>query len=99
MNNVLHIGTGPGEFQMVKASAFRSLGGYNERLVASEDHDLFMRLAKIGETRLDPSLVVYETGRRAHAVGWLRLFTTWIVNGITVTFFNRSVSKEWKEIR
>lgn len=99
MNNVLHLGTGSGEFQMVRADVFRKIGGFDERIVASEDHDLFMRLAKVGKTRFDSGLTVYEFGRRARAVGWPRLLFTWIVNGISVTFFGHSVSKKWKEVR
>jgi glycosyltransferase involved in cell wall biosynthesis len=99
MNNVLHLGTGSGEFQMVSKDAFRKIGGFDERIVASEDYDLFSRLSKVGETRFDTSLTVYEEGRRAHSVGWLKLFPVWILNGLMVIFFKRSMSKEWKEIR
>ena len=99
MNNILHLGTGPGEFQMVRAEAFKKIGGFNEKIIASEDHDFFSRLAKIGRTHFDRNLTVYEKGRRAHKVGWLKLMTIWTMNGISVSLFGHSVSKEWKEIR
>ncbi len=99
MNNILRFGTGSGEFQMVRADAFRKIGGFDEHIVASEDHDLFHRLAKIGHTRYDTSLTVFEEGRRARAVGWPRLMLVWLANGIAVALFKRSVSKEWKEVR
>jgi len=99
MNNILHSPAAPGELQMIPAPAFRKIGGYNERIVALEDMDMFMRLAHIGKTRLDPKLVVFHTGRRAHKVGWLRLWWQWFSNGVMVKFFNRSVSKEWKVVR
>ncbi len=99
MNNVLALGTGSGEFQMVRKSSFDSIGGFNEKIVAGEDHDLFMRLARIARTRFDPKLTVYERGRRARAVGWPWLMSVWILNALSVTFFKRSVSKEWKEVR
>lgn len=100
MNNILHLGSGAGEFQMVKAETFKSIGGFDENIVASEDYDLFRRLIRVGKVRSDSSLVVYEQGRRAHKVGWFRLFfLIWLPNGLSVALFKRSMSKEWKEIR
>lgn len=99
MNNVLRSPTAPGEVQIMPVSAFRKIGGYDERIVQCEDMDLFIRLAHIGKTRLDPTLVAYHTGRRAHKVGWLRLIALWTLNGTMVKFFRRSVSSEWKVVR
>ena len=98
-NNFFGIGAASGEFQMVRANAFRRVGGYNERLAAAEDHDLFRRLRKIGRTRFEKTLTVFHTGRRAHAVGWPKLLLTWAINGLSVLIFKRSASKEWEEVR
>ncbi|MCA9372000.1 glycosyltransferase [Candidatus Woesebacteria bacterium] len=99
LNNYLQFGTGAGEFQMVKRTSFEKVGGFNENLVAGEDNDFFFRLAKIGHTRFDPSLVVYEIGRRAHQVGWIRLYLQWLFNGISVLMFKKSPYKNWDPIR
>jgi len=99
MNNVLKSPTAPGELQVIPADVFKKLGGYDERIVQCEDMDMFMRLGRIGKTRLDPKLLVFHTGRRAHKIGWLRLVFQWTMNGMMVKFYNRSVSKEWKVIR
>lgn len=98
-NNLLGRGGAGGEFQMVRASAFRSVGGYDERLVASEDFDLFARLSKIGHTRTEPSLTVYHTGRRAHKVGWPRLLFTWLRNWVWTVSVGRAHSTEWEVVR
>ncbi len=98
-NNVLRTGSGTGKFQMVRAAAFRNIGGYNEHLIAAEDIELFERLVKIGRTRFVPSLIVYHGGRRVHAIGWPRLVWIWIANLISVKFFKRAASKEWTAIR
>ncbi len=98
-NNIFRIGGAGGEFQMICADAFRRVGGFNERLAAAEDMDLFRRLSKIGRTRFENSLTVYHTGRRAHAVGWPRLAWEWFANSASVFLLKRSASKEWKEIR
>ena len=98
-NNVLRIGAAGGEFQMIAGDAFRTVGGFNDKLAAAEDMDLFQRLSNIGRTRFERSLTVYHTGRRAHTVGWPRLAWEWFTNSMSVWLFKRSASKEWKEIR
>ena len=98
-NNILHIGGAGGEFQMVRAGAFRDVGGFDKRLAASEDMDLFRRLSGIGDTRFVNELTVWHTGRRAHAVGWPRLPWSWFCNSLAVFAFRRSVSREWVAIR
>ncbi len=98
-NNILGIGATCGEFQMVRADVFKQLGGYKEYLTVAEDKDLFYRISKIGQTRTDPKLVVYHTGRRPHKIGWPKLLWEWSTNSFHATVFNKSHSKEWKVIR
>jgi glycosyltransferase involved in cell wall biosynthesis len=88
-----------GEFQMVRRDAFMAVGGYRDDLVTLEDRDLFIRLAKIGRTMSDPDLVVFHSGRRAHAVGWPRLIGMFFVNFISFYLRGRLHSKEWKPVR
>jgi glycosyltransferase involved in cell wall biosynthesis len=99
LNNVMHFGSGSGEFQMIRTSTFKKLGGYREDLVATEDNELFTRLAKNGGTIFVASLMAFHSGRRAHKVGWPRLLWSWTTNAVTVYVLNRSSSKEWKPIR
>jgi glycosyltransferase involved in cell wall biosynthesis len=98
-NNVLHSGDASGEFQMIRAEAFRKVTGYREDLSAGEDNDMFRRLAKIGRTEFFPSERVYHTGRRIRKVGWTKLWYQWLKNGLMVKFLNRSAFKEWDVIR
>jgi glycosyltransferase involved in cell wall biosynthesis len=99
MNNILHAGMGAGEFQMARKSAFDSIGGYNEKLVASEDIDLFSRLSKVGRVRYEKGLKVYHPGRRAHKIGWPKLLTLWTLNSLSVQFRGKAFVDEWKPIR
>ena len=99
INNIFHIGGAPGDFQMVRKSAFQKLHGFDEKIVASEDYEFFRRLSKIGRTHYSGSLSVYHTGRRAHSVGWIKLLWIWLLNGTSVLFRKKAVSKEWKVIR
>jgi GT2 family glycosyltransferase len=96
---VFHVGGAGGEFQMITAEAFKEVGGFDERLTASEDMDLFRRLSNIGRTRFVNRLTVWHTGRRAHAIGWPRLLLSWFTNSVSVFVFGKSTSREWTVIR
>ena len=98
-NNVLHIGAAAGECQMVRASSFKQLGGFNPKLAVGEDQDLFARLSKIGKTWVETGLHVFHTSRRAHEIGWLKLHFLWWINLLYIKIFKRSFSKEWEVIR
>jgi len=95
-NNILHRGTSSGEFQMFRTDVFRKTGGYNEKIIAGEDLEIFQRLSKIGQTRFDPQLCVLHTSRRAHDIGWFHLWYLWSINFISVIIRKKAVSKEWK---
>lgn len=100
MNDVFRMGfSSGGEFQMMRRETFTKLGGYNEKLIASEDIELFGRLSKLGKVKLDPKLVVMHSGRRAHKIGWPKLLSLWFLNTVWMTFRGRSFVSEWKPIR
>jgi glycosyltransferase involved in cell wall biosynthesis len=94
-NNVFGFGLTHGKCMIVRTTAFRKIGGFDEKIIASEDADLFLRLSRIGKTMLDPSLRVYFSGRRAHAIGWIPLLTRWALNGIWIVVFKRAYSTNW----
>ncbi len=98
-NNTLHTGSASGEVEIIRRSAFEKLHGFQEDLAAAEDEDMFVRLAGIGRTFMEWRLVVYHTGRRAHQIGWPRLWYEWFMNNYYVKHFHRSYSKEWKQVR
>ncbi|HVY67343.1 MAG TPA: glycosyltransferase [Patescibacteria group bacterium] len=98
-NNWLHVGAASGEFQMVRASAFRQVGGFNPKIVVGEDNDLFARLGKVGSTRVETGLHVFHTSRRAHRIGWPQLLSLWLMNLVFAKLLRRSYSKEWRPVR
>src|SRR5258708_7942690 len=67
-NNIFRIGAAVGEFQMVRKDIFEKVGGYDEKLVASEDYDFFRKISKVGKTYFAKDIVIYHTGRRAHKI-------------------------------
>jgi glycosyltransferase involved in cell wall biosynthesis len=99
LNSVFKRGSSYGEFQMVKTEVFKKLNGYDERIAVAEDNEFFERLAKVGRTRIEPSLIVFHTSRRAHKIGWPKLLFLWWVNQISVMIRGRSYHSEWKVIR
>jgi glycosyltransferase involved in cell wall biosynthesis len=99
MNNVFHVGESVGEFQMVRKEVFDRVGGFRTDLVTREDAELFLRLSRAGRTMLDPKLMVYHSGRRAHRIGWPKLLWDWAVNTVWFVLFKRAFVKEWRVIR
>lgn len=97
-NNLFGKGMAAGELQAIRKSTFDKLGGYNEKLVVAEDFDMFQRLAKVGKIRFEKSLVINQTGRRAHKVGWFKLLRQWHDN-YTSMRAGKSHIDEWEPIR
>lgn len=98
--NMIGIGMGRGECQIIKRDMFEKIGGYNSHLAAGEDFDLYKRISKNkGKIYFIKDLVVYESTRRYRKYGYLKTLWYWTINAITVIFCNKSVSKEWEAIR
>lgn len=98
-NNVLNRGEASGKFIMVKREAFEKIHGFREDLTTREDGDFFLRLSKIGRTYFDPELGIFHASRRAHKIGWLRLWSIWTLNTIHVAIFDKALSDDWKPVR
>jgi glycosyltransferase involved in cell wall biosynthesis len=99
LNNVLGYGMASGEFQVIRAKAFKELGGFREDLAAAEDAEFFRRVSKKYKVRFAPEFTLFHTGRRAHAVGWPNLLWSWFKNWVGATFLKGAVDKEWTAVR
>lgn len=88
-----------GECQLVRSDTFRSIGGYNEALVAGEDCNLFYRLHKKGRIAYLHRLSVHHSPRRFREYGYLRLSLIYLREGLWMLFRHRSYSQEWKPVR
>ncbi|MDP1689883.1 MAG: glycosyltransferase [bacterium] len=98
-NNLFHSGNSSGEFQMMRADAFRKVGGFGEHLAAGEDNEMFRRLATFGRTLSYYKLYVRHSLRRPHKLGWLTTYGIWIKNGISVALRGKAAYKEWSVVR
>ena len=92
-------GMGRGECQIIKRSTFLNVNGYNEKIVAGEDFDLYRRIAKFGRIKFLDEFVVFESPRRFRQEGYASTLTKWFLNSVSVLLLGKSYSKEWKPIR
>lgn len=97
--NIIGVGMGRGECQVIRKEIFELSGGYNENIVAGEDFDLFKRVRKIGHIYFSHKNKIYESPRRYRKYGHIFIFFSWLMNSIFVYLKNRSLSKNWEEIR
>ncbi len=97
--NVVGIGMGRGECQVIRTSSFHALRGYNETMAAGEDFDLFTRLKKVGRIRFAHSLIVRESPRRFRKYGYLYLSSLWFLNALSVWVLNKPFVRQWKTVR
>lgn len=97
--NALGIGMGRGECQIVRRQFFERVGGYNPKISAGEDFDLFRRLSKLTKIRFIDKIWVYESPRRFRKYGYIKTIWKWLLNGFFVMFLGRSYSDHWEPIR
>ena len=97
--NVIGIGMGRGECQIVRRNPFFEVGGYDENLVAGEDFDLFVKLRRHGKIVFLSGLKVWESPRRFRRYGYRKITLLWFLNALSVFFRGKSAAKEWEPIR
>lgn len=105
MNSVIRISfffkvfLAKGECQFVRRSAFERIGGYNEKLIAGEDCNLFYRLHKEGKIAYLHRLCVHHSPRRFRAYGYVRITLIYFREGLSMLFRHKSYVREWKPVR
>ena len=97
--NLLGLGMGRGECQIVRRSTFEKVGGYNDSIVAGEDFDLYRRISKVSNIKFLRELLILESPRRFRKYGYIRTILFWLLNSLSVWWFGKSVSKEWEAVR
>ncbi len=88
-----------GECQFVRRGVFERIGGYNERIVAGEDCNLFYRLHREGRLAYLRRLCVYHSPRRFREYGYLRINLIYLREALSLLFLRRSYVEEWKVVR
>ena len=87
-----------GQCQIVRASSFRAVNGYNVNIVHGEDSDFFRRLRKIGKLHFFSKLVVFESPRRYRHFGYIILILQGVFSLAYQHIFKKNVFKEWRRI-
>lgn len=88
-----------GECQFVRRTVFEHIGGYNEKIVAGEDCNLFYRLHKEGKIAYLYRLRVHHSPRRFREYGYIRVSLIYFREGLSLLFLRKSYVEEWKPIR
>lgn len=70
------------ELHAFRKSAFQKVNGYNEKLAACEDTDIFLRLSKIGKVVYMKDLKIFESPARYRKYGYLRTYLYWTFNSL-----------------
>ncbi len=97
--NLLGVGMGRGECQVIKKKYFELVNGNNEKLDAGEDFDLFKRIRKHGKILFAKDICIYESPRRYRKLGYTGVTWSWTKNAISIILRNKSLSKEWEQVR
>jgi len=97
--NKFFMGMGRGECHIVRRELFEKIGGYDEKLFAGEDFDLYKRLRKFGKIHFMRDIPIYESPRRYRKFGYTKVVYDWLKNSIWVTLFHKSSSDEWEAVR
>lgn len=97
--NKFFMGMGRGECHVVRRGLFEKISGYDEKLFAGEDFDLYKRLRKYGRIHFMKDVIVYESPRRYRKFGYFKVVYDWWKNSIWVTLFHKSSSDEWEAVR
>ena len=97
--NVIGMGMGRGECQVIRREIFEKIGGNNEVLAAGEDFDLFRKIRRLGKVLFSKDLIIYESPRRYRKLGYFNVTFSWLKNSFSVVVKNKSISKEWEQVR
>ncbi len=97
--NIIGVGMGRGECQIVLKNVFEKLNGYNPKLAAGEDFDLFKRVRRTGKIFFSNEVCIYESPRRYRHTGYLNILKLWFLNAFFVILKKRSLNSNWEQIR
>lgn len=88
-----------GEFFAVRKEGFKYAHGFDETLPCLEDHELAVRLGKLGRFAFISDLTVYESMRRFKRLGFWHVMGTWFTDYVVFKVRGKPFSKAWQPAR
>lgn len=82
----------------VRKDAFTKIGGFNTSLRMGEDIDLSQKIRTVGKIKIDPTLIVFSSGRRFSRglFAGLKSYAPWWISKVLL---KRDQSYEFKDVR
>jgi glycosyltransferase involved in cell wall biosynthesis len=87
-----------GQCQIVRASAFRQVGGFNQKQIHAEDSSLYNHLSKIGKLKFINMVTVYESPRRYRKYGYWQVAFLGVYSIIGQAIFGRNILRRWDRV-
>lgn len=88
-----------GEFFAVRKEIYNYAHGFDETMPCLEDHELAIRLGKLGKFAFISDLTVYESLRRFKRLGFWHVIGTWFTDYIAFMVRGKPFSKAWQPAR
>jgi len=85
-----------GQCQVVRASAFDQVGGYDEDRTHAEDSFLIKKLNKIGTLKFLSDCTILESPRRYRKIGYLNSIRIGIVSAAMQILFKKNYVQKWE---
>ena len=87
-----------GQCQVVRASAFREIGGYPQGVAHAEDAAMLKRIKNVGRVVFKKNLIILESPRRYRNWGYWKLIRVATKSFFFKTIFKKEVLTEWERV-
>lgn len=87
-----------GQCQIIRATSFWQVGGFNQKQIHAEDSSLYSHLSKIGKLKFINTVTVYESPRRYRRYGYWQVAFLGVYSIIGQAIFGRNILRRWDRV-